>query len=159
MIGSYNSGKFRSADALNKGTWSTSAPSPASYAQDNFLFGCWEDFQSYASGTYSYLQVYMDAAGNPRQASPWVFYPLDFCYAYDDFESYAAGAITVLNGGSGGGWPLAGTWSGSGGFVNTDYSYAYDDFESYAAGAITVLNGVGGGGSPAGQWGGNGGFV
>jgi hypothetical protein len=144
MFRSINSGRFKIADSVTRAAESASAFVVSGL--DQMFVACWDDFQQYVSGTYTVLAHWLDTSANPNWAGPWLFYLIEYLTAQDDMESYGAGGIAVLSGGTG--------WNGNGGILTTgtDYLLARDDMESYGAGAITVLDGGTG-------WNGDGGFV
>lgn len=91
---------------------------------------CYEDFEAYS--TVGEIFAYAGGVGwNGFGGSAVATYN----YFYDDFESYAVGAITVTDFRN-----FNNFWQGDGTFGITNYSYAYEDFETYAAGTITVFN-------------------
>lgn len=54
-------------------------------------------------------------------------------FAYDNFQSYAVGSISVLGDGV--------VWAAPGGVVANPITYVLDNLESYAVGAVNSLTG------------------
>jgi hypothetical protein len=87
-----------------------------------------DDFEAYTTAADQQVSTWMQGYG---WADGGQFNAYDDTNCYDDFESYAVGALSLMTQGVG--------WVRPGFIVIVDEIHAWDDFESYAVGSITVL--------------------